>query len=157
VEKVAHTVSGLSHLEGAPVKAVVDGIYSGDYTVAAGAITLGTDEYGNTIHVGLGYELKVVLPIVEAGSQLGTARGKPKRVNKWVLQFYKTLGPIKVGYDDDHLKTVNLGDNTELFTGPVEITYSENYGIESSGLTILQEEPRPFCLLSAEPFITVYE
>jgi hypothetical protein len=159
-EKVVHSVSGLTHLEGDTVKAVVDGIYHGDYTVASGAVTLsgsGDSGYGNTIHVGLGYELKMVLPIIEAGAALGTARGKPKRINKLVLQFYKTLGPIKIGPDDDHLKTINLGDNDELFTGSVEINYSEKYGIESSSITILQEEPRPFCLLSVETFLTVYE
>jgi len=159
-EKVVHTVSGLTHLEGEVVKAVVDGIYHGDYTVASGAITLtgSTDSaYGNTIHVGLGYELKMVLPIIEAGAALGTARGKPKRINKLVLQFYNTVGPIKVGPDDTHLKTINLDDNTEPFTGIVEIPYSEKYGLESSSITIVQEEPRPFCLLSMEPFITVYE
>lgn len=159
-EKVVHSVSGLSHLEGCSVKAVVDGIFHDDYTVTSGAVTLngsGDTGYGNTIHVGVGYEIKIVFPIVEGGSALGTARGKPKRINKLLLQFNNTLGPVFVGTDEDNLQEVALGDNASLFTGPVELIYDENYGIESTSVMVYQPEPRPFCLLSATYFLTTYD
>lgn len=55
-----HTFTGLDHLEAEDVYALVDGVVSGPYTVAAGAITLtGTPVMGVVVHVGLRIDAEV--------------------------------------------------------------------------------------------------
>ena len=55
-----HTFTGLDHLEAEDVYALVDGVASGPYTVAAGAITLtGTPVMGVVVHVGLRIDAEV--------------------------------------------------------------------------------------------------
>lgn len=48
-------VTGLSHLDGRQVKAVVDGVPCGPFTVTGGQITIDIDGGGTLIHVGLPY------------------------------------------------------------------------------------------------------
>lgn len=147
VERVVNSVSGLDHLIGETVDIQADGLDNGTAVVSgAGAVTLnGTGEaaYANTIHVGLNYSADMhTVPV---------AKGKTIRIDRAWARFYETIGPIKMGYDADHLVTANLGTNLDYYTlkkGLKEIQFNEPYDFDSGSVYIQQPRPLPMKLLS---------
>lgn len=94
------TVSGLAHLQGRTVYAVVNGVPSGPLTVASGQVTVAHSlEVGSPIkiHVGVKY-----LPELEALDHAG-ARLKQKTVKKVGWEVESSRG-LQVGEDFDHLR-----------------------------------------------------
>lgn len=96
------TVTGLWHLEGQSVYALVDGNVQGPFTVASGGITLdvaliGTDDDADSqAIVGFAYVSDVVDLPLSMQTQSGAPQGKTKNVLDVVLKLNHTRG-IKVG------------------------------------------------------------
>lgn len=99
----AASVSGLDHLEGEAVSALVDGDVVEDLVVEAGAISLGEDTYGAIIHVGLPYESDF------ESLAYPHEKGRQKIVERVVLELERTRGGA-VGVDLDHLKAIRTRD-----------------------------------------------
>ena len=141
------TWSGLSHLNGESVGAVGNGRYMGAYTVSGGAITMPrTATAGN---IGLRYTptLKLLPPEIQTG--MGSASGNAMRTSEITIRFFETTG-CKVNGDPMTFRRTGgsaLDQAPELFTGVKRV---ENLGFERGNdpITITQEEPMPFHILS---------
>lgn len=85
------TVSGLAHLEGEEVTALVDGLVHPVRTVVSGDITL-DGEYSHIV-VGLPYEAEIspLLNDLET-QQEGTSLSRMARITSLRVDFYKSLG-----------------------------------------------------------------
>jgi len=91
---VDNVITGLAHLEGQVVAALVDDAWTGTYTVAGGQITLddtnisGSEPYNGLSAVGLLYLGTLETLEHAAGNQRGTGHGT---VRKWNKLFVRTL------------------------------------------------------------------
>ena len=87
---VTNTVTGLSHLEGEEVQALMDGGTTEKRKVSNGTVTF--TEYGRIIHCGLPFTSKITpMPINIATSQ-GSTQPHPLRLTKSIVKFDKTNG-----------------------------------------------------------------
>lgn len=153
-QKVAKTVSGLSHLEGETVSILADGAVVPDKVVSSGSIIL--DWYGNKIHAGLPYD-SIIKPMrIEIGSGDGTSYGKKKRITELVVSFYESWG-AKWGDSESNLTVVpfGLGDIPALYTGDKEYSMSGDYTTQAD-IVIVQDMPLPCTILSIVPKVGLY-
>jgi hypothetical protein len=95
------TISGLSHLEGQTVGAILNGVDIGDFTVSSGAITIGQDLQPEattwTLTVGLRYESRgETLRAPQAGQRDGTAFGRKVNLSACIVDVLNT-GGLKIG------------------------------------------------------------
>ncbi len=155
-------VSGLLHLAGETVDVVVNGAAHPPRVVsAAGTITLQAP--ATKVHVGFGFRSALVPMPIEAGSRLGTAQGKTKRVNKLQIRFHRTLG-CKVGPNENNLSPVPfrygrdpLGSPPPLFTGISEpIDFEGDYEKDGT-IWIVQDQPLPMTVCALMPELVTYE
>lgn len=148
--KGVSTISGLDHLEAKVVNVLVDGATHPQRTVSGGSITL--DDTHGEVHVGLPYIPKLLTLRVEAGSAIGTAQGKIKRINEATVRIYKSLG-MKVGnlnkQDVVPFRSAadRMGITPKLFTGDVRVAFPAGYNREGFVL-VTQEHPLPLNILS---------
>lgn len=158
------TISGLDHLEGETVKAVVDGVLDGtanlsgefesDKTVSSGAITLdNTAPAGAVVHVGLDFTAEIVPMRPEGGYELGTAQGKTKRIVDVILRVMdSTTGEI--GIDGGRMEEFRY-PATGLYTGDTEKIPWPN-GWETDGyMLIRRNEPLPLTVAAIMPVYKV--
>lgn len=148
-------ITGLIHLAGKSVVALVDGLAQGPFTVTGGGeITLTTP--GIKVHVGLPFTSDVEPMKLHAGSQLGTARGKKQRVNKVTCCFYETGKGVTVGADSGNLKEVMDLKAGELNTIDSQFSFSGNWGDEAT-LYVRQTKPLPMTILALVPHVSLNE
>ena len=145
------TVTGLDHLEGETVKALGNGKVLGEFTVASGAITL-ADPY-DTVIVGLPYSHLVRPQPIEAGSGVGSAQGRPKRVDTLALRFYNSA-QCKFGRSEANQEEIpfreasdDMSDPITLYTGDKVIPFEGAYDNDSS-IFITGSDPLP-CHITA--------
>lgn len=146
--------AGLGHLEGKVVAARADGVYMGPHTVQGGEITLSRN--ANEVEIGLPFTNQVTLlrPEVQAGD--ATAQGNAQRVHEVSLLFMDTVG-AKINGEEISFRQFG----SDLLDQPP----AEFSGIKSAGLsdwtrgdqeiTVTQDEPNPFHLLSVIRKFTV--
>ena len=109
------TISGLDHLNGQTITAVVDGMVHPDLLVTAGSITLTDDQTGSVWNAGLSY-------VSDADTLDMALMGKRQKVGEVILQVYKTRG-LKAGPDFNNMSDIttrqfeDYNDPTVLFTG----------------------------------------
>jgi len=153
VEEVLKTVSGISHLEGKTVTALIDGSVSPNKTVASGAITL--DRYANKIHVGLPYTSVLEPMNLNVKGRTEDSKTKKQKINRAVVAFYETVGG-KIGPDVDDLKTIpfGTGDPPLLFTGEKVVDFEGDFN-DNSSIVIVQDQPLPMTVLAISPRLTV--
>lgn len=139
-------VSGLWHLEGESVRAVVDGAMHRAVTVTDGTIIL--DFPGEVIHVGL-YETKVmeILPIEFESETDITAQGKKKRVKKATVRLVDSRAGW-VGTSAAYMDRILYDETTmdtapALFTGDMEQVLPGGYD-EQALVRLEQRDPAPF-------------
>jgi hypothetical protein len=127
--KCDNTFNGLQHLAGQTAQVYADGKWLNDVTIpdriqgaTAGQVTLGTNEYGARVSIGLPTTWHMETHRIEAGGDLGTAQGKSKRIDEAAIRVYNTLG-MSVGDSASNLRDVvegygaNAGVKTPLYTG----------------------------------------
>ena len=147
----ATTISGLSHLEGATVQVLADGV-SLTKTVSSGAITLTTA--ASKVHVGFGSDAIVGTIDYEGGSQAGTSQGKRKRISEVILRVKDSM-PFYQGPDESHydkLPSQHFGDvdtSGSVFTGDVRFSLDQSY--DGGGFFLKQSEPFPFIVTAIMP------
>lgn len=131
-------VYGFQHLEGLDVYGLADNKPFGPIQIVNGALQL--DFEASNIVAGLGFDSTGMISPLEAGSQNGTAQGKPKRINNTKLRLWATACG-KIGVWDDELNALKYEDiefpdgdqstveDVHLFTGDtLEIQLPEGYG-----------------------------
>jgi hypothetical protein len=147
----ATTITGLSHLEGRSVAILADGATHPLRTVSSGSITLAAA--ASVVHVGLNYTAILKTMRIDAGSAMGTAQGKKKRIHEIRARIYKTLGG-KIGGSLTKLENLyfrSSGDSMDvplpLFTGDKVITNPQGWNTEGQ-VVIVQADPLPITVLA---------
>ena len=153
-------ISGLDHLEGLDVWAVVDGVASQPYRVIGGSITLTTA--GTRVLVGLGYQAQLQPLYIESPGE-GTIQGKRKKIAAASIRVHNTKG-LKYGPDlanvtlwvegtsstDDNVYTPYRADG--LYSGDQRIWLDQTFGI-GGWVCIEQDAPYPATVLAIIPEI----
>lgn len=146
--------TGLGHLEAQTVEVVGDSAYQGSYTVTGGQIT--TSAAITVAHIGLGYTNTIEMLDPEIQTGMGSASGNFMRTSEVTARFHETTGAMVNGKP---LVFRTFGstatvETPQLFSGVQRI---ENLGWDrgSSDLTIMQDKPMPFHLLSITRKFTV--
>jgi hypothetical protein len=144
--RVSKVFSGLSHLNGKTVTALVDGVVQPDMAVAGGNVTL--TGYVERAVIGLKYS-SVLQPMKLSGqSATGTGRGKTKQVGG--LSFSCQFGPSEAKLD-----TLAVASG-ELYTGEKRTSFAG--GFEKAGDIIVKSDlPLPLVLRAIYPEYEVYE
>jgi len=154
VTKVTNSLSNLTHLEGESVAILIDGVKHDAETVSSGVVSL--DWYGNKIHVGLPYTSIVEPMKLNAGAQLGTARGKKQKISRITVGFYQTGGGVQYGPDQTNLQDFTDLTSGSLTTDDLEVIFDAEWADEAT-ISILQEDPLPMTILGIVPWVTVNE
>lgn len=99
----ASFVTGLDHLEGETVAALVNGSLIEGLTVTNGRVDLPEGVTGTKILVGLQPPHPRIVPLpIKADTGQGSSAGRKKKISAVIMRLYKSLG-LKVGYSDDTL------------------------------------------------------
>ncbi len=147
IRKGVSTISGLEHLEGRDVIALVDGSVLEDITVENGSITL--ESPGCRVHVGLSYVTDI--NTLQPTNPNRNLQGLLKRPNSVALRLYKS-GAINVGPTLQQLTNIEqrefepYGDPTALFTGEKDIVIDSNW--DDATVWIRSYYPLPMTLLA---------
>jgi hypothetical protein len=143
-------ISGLNHLNGNTVHALVGGEYLGTYTVSGNAITVGTSYNGQVAYVGYNYESLVVPSALETNALFGSGLGAVKRTESATVFFERTVaakvgivGSESVAEEIQFRQATDIAsDPIPLFTGEKEVLLSGDYE-RKQNLYILQDKPFP--------------
>lgn len=110
------TITGLYHLKGCTVDILADGSTHDQKVVDSnGTITL--DREASIVQVGLPCPARLRTMRLDAGSALGTAQGKTKRITRILLRMLKTLGG-KFGPNDSNLDPIIYHEGGETMDAP---------------------------------------
>lgn len=157
----SNVITGLGHLEGKDVDAVVNqglgnvqGSYKGRHPVIGGQVTLPeTLETGTQYEVGLPYisTLKTMRPAIPEAM----IEGIPRQWKTAALRLYKTLGGKINGDDMIYTAGSSLDQGLRLFTGDKQIDVEGN---DTDGyITITQDQPYPMTITSLFGELTLGE
>ena len=147
------TVTGLSHLEGEEVYAVVDGNIVETHTVASGQITL-TNTPTTGVHVGLYRTAKAQLLSIETGSPYGSGAGMQKRTSKLFAWVKDSIGGA-FGQTESDTEGVSYDNSSDLFTGKLDpIDFPGDWDDEAH-IWIVQSDPLPLTVVAVSPDILV--
>ncbi|MDR0637648.1 MAG: hypothetical protein LBG27_01885 [Spirochaetaceae bacterium] len=154
-------ITGLERFAGKTIRAFVDGaaeppVRVDDTGVAEFQVNV------SKVHLGLPYKA-VFSPNTRQIPANGTSLGKKRRIEKVMIQFYKSLGG-RVGTTEEKSEEIItqrfgsyvLGSAPEPFTGEIDITVSGNIDPEGK-IIITQDEPVPFTILALVERIAVLE
>lgn len=146
---------------GCDVHVVADGKYLGIKTLTR-LDPMDTEEYGlltldedyKIVTVGFNYYPYLVTVPVEAGAQLGSAQGRPKRIDEVVFKFFKSVG-AKFGFKSTTFQEIifrnpqaPIGDAIQPFTGDKILKADHSYSNEKVQVYVKQDQPLPFYLCS---------
>ena len=154
------SLSGLHHLRGLSVKALINGATHADKTVSSGAITL--DVNATNAAVGLGYTSRMQTLRLEAGSVDGTSQGKPKRIHSITLRLHKTVG-IEVGSSTSEVDRIPFRSSANamdqavsLFTGDKEVEFRGGFE-DDEQIVVRQTQPLPLTVLAIYPRMNTFD
>lgn len=142
------TITGLDHLEGETVAALVDGVYDGTYTVSSGSITTTTTPTGKTI---AGLPITAVLQPMQIipSSNQGSGLGSLIRIHELKVVFLNTAGAqygdsesnlFSFNFDDERLENANYISG--LFSGIIPVKMSGSFSMENP-IIIYSNQPLP--------------
>jgi len=151
----AATWSNLGHLESKTVAVKADGVYMGTFVVTGGQITL--PRTALNVEIGLPFSNSVTLlrPEIQAGD--GTAQGNASRVHEVSMLVMETIG-MKINNDEVAFREFGpdlLDEAPEIFSGFKRAGLTGWYRGDEQEITVKQDEPYPFHLLSVVRKFTV--
>jgi len=144
---------GLSHLEGMTVDIVADNIVMQPQVVTSGQITL--PRPATFVQIGLNFVTKIKTLTPEVQGSTGSMQGNSMRIGEISLRFLETTG-CKINGQTIAFRstgTDTLDKPPDLFTG-VHRMENLGWGRGEGSITITQEQPLPFQLLSVIKKIT---
>lgn len=152
------TIYGLSHIEGATVGGLIDGIKYRDIVVTDGKIELPSE--GSNITVGILYTSEAETSRIDAGAADGTAQGKTKRTHKLKAHMWESYGGEFGVFNEDTqefdyspVEYADLFDDEtapSLQTDMFPIDMPLGYGVRGT-LAFRQSDPYPFNVVSIMP------
>lgn len=151
------TLSGLGHLEGETVSILADGKLHPQRQVDGGAVTL--DFPAAVVAVGLPLTARLRTLPVEAQTQAGETRGKPKRIRAVILDRVASRGgrlatvhpagedpeSLSEAFDIDDTGDAVMGAPPPLFTGETRVVLEAPHD-DAVSVEITCAEPLPFML-----------
>jgi len=142
-DTTSSTITGLSHLEGEEVQALIDGTTVEKHTVSSGQITVSaTPLYYVT--VGLKFTSRLKLPPVDPGSEFGSSIGVVKDVDKVILELNNSYQGKCGTYSDGEEKLVDIEyESVAPFTGRKEVDVEQT---PDKSVNIIVEHDQPFPL-----------
>lgn len=154
------SLTGLHHLRGLSVKALINGATHADKTVSSGGISL--DVNATDAAVGLGYTSQMQTLRLEAGSVDGTSQGKPKRIHSITLRLHKTVG-IEVGSSTSDVDRIPFRSSAgamdaavSLFTGDKEVEFRGGFDGDEQ-IVVRQTQPLPLTVLAIYPRMNTFD
>lgn len=160
VRKCNTSVTGASHLNGETVDIFIDGDTGTTGTVSGGTITITTPSNGGgEIHAGLRYTPYLRTMRIEAGSALGTAQSKLKRISKVFTRLYETL-KLKVGNDitQDEFDFRPVQDTSssmiDVYSGDLEVPMPSVWDRDAY-VIVTQDGPYPSNIIAIIIYLTV--
>lgn len=113
-----NTITGFFHLKGCTVDLLVNGGTATQKIVdSTGMITLDTGVLATKMQGGLPCPAKLRTMRLDAGSALGTAQGKIKRITRIVARFLKTMGGL-YGANNSNLDAITYHQGGEIMDKP---------------------------------------
>jgi len=157
--KSVKDISGLGHLEAKTMGVLGDGSALDDAVVSSGAATLSSNHF--IIISGLKYLPVVKTFPLEGGGNFGTSQGRFKRINKFVIRVYKTLGlTLNNGEKDRDIfplpTDLVLGDPIPLFTGDRRDFYEDTTRTDGQ-ISLKQFDPLPMNIIAISYFVETYD
>lgn len=149
------TLSGLDHLEGETVSALVDGSPQRDLVVTSGSITL--SRAGSRVHVGMPYQTDMEtlnLDIPEANSF-----GRAKSSSHFTAIVEKTRG-MSIGpnenklYDFKQRSDEEYNEPTRMTTGEYSSTIAPSWH-DNGRIFLRQDDPLPMTVLGVIPEVDI--
>lgn len=148
------TIAGIDHLSGATLAVLADGAVHPDVEVIGGEVTL--NRAASVVQLGYPFSSRFQSVSVEAGSEIGTAQGKRKRIHALTMRLFQTLG-VEVGPDFDHLTMVPfrttgdvLGAPPPLFDGDKDVVFPQTLN-NLGQICIQQTDPVPGTIVALFP------
>lgn len=159
------TIKGLDHLLGCTVDVLAGGGYHPQVTVStlsAGVVGVTLNYPVTKAQIGLPCPAKIRTMRTEAGSQLGTAQGKVKRITRLLLRLLRSLGG-KFGPDMrtlDELNNRDAGDAMDaapaMLNGDRALPFPG--GHETDGYVVVyNDKPFPMTIVSLVPDLVLNE
>jgi len=158
LDPVLSTVTGLAHMEGTTVYALVDGVAQGPFTVVGGAITLTTP--GSQVVVGYRYQAQLQ-PLYIETPEAATIQGKRKKVAAASIRVHNTVG-LKYGPSFTALQPWTQGTSSTdeqpllpywalgLYSGDQRIWLDQVFSV-GGWVCIQQDNPYPATVISIMP------
>lgn len=144
-------LTGLDHLEGRTVRAVLNDAVMGDFVVASGSITLPTGSAGSYV-VGLPYTGTLKTMRLDINLANGASQGRKRRITEVAFRFNGTQG-CKFGKSLDALSEIpfrTFADNPSVgvprFTGEKIVNWPLGYDRDAV-VYVVQDQPLPCTLL----------
>lgn len=144
----ATTISGLDHLEGDPLLAV---LADGEALVCANATgTITLPHAARVVHAGLPYTSTLSTVRYDFSGPAGSTWARRKSIPKATISFYETLGAV-VGPDTSNLReldwqaagSVVSAGVPAFFSGDREVALPTSYETDGAVLVIQQTKPWP--------------
>ncbi|KKL18961.1 hypothetical protein LCGC14_2470250, partial [marine sediment metagenome] len=155
-------VTGLGHMNGASVSVAVDGATHPDRTVEDGTLVPALENRASLVVVGIKYDSELETMRLEAGSELGSALGKVKRIARAIILFYRSAG-CQYGTDEDDLDTLpwrktsdKMDSAPDLVNEAIEVSMPGDW--ERAGRIIIKQSlPLPLTILAIVPRVDTSE
>lgn len=143
-------VTGLDHLEGEEVSALIDGSVHGPFTVSSGGVTLSRE--GSNILIGLNYESVLSPLVVETEDDKGSTFGRQRAVPSVTFLFDSTVGG-KYGQEKSDLipfkySPDKYGQAIEPYTGRKDASLPTR-DLSDGTFYVVQDQPLPMTILAA--------
>ena len=144
------TWTAFTHLVGASVQVLKNGVLQGTFTVdATGTVSGLSYVNGDVLTGGLAYTSKLKVLPLQGGSPYGSSDMTKKRVHKLILRVYNSIN-AKVGRDESNLVLHTFSGSVgseSLYTGDKEVDSNTDY--TSDGTFLVQcSDPYPLIILS---------
>jgi hypothetical protein len=146
---VDNVITGLEHLEGRLVAALVDDAWTGTYTVNGGRIVLddtnisGSEPYNGISAVGLLYIGQIKTFEVVSGNQTGTGLGTTRRWSKLIIRLLNSALPIVNGTLPPDRTPATVMDIAETLRMGLRDEEIRGAGWGDGSIEIVQDRPYP--------------
>lgn len=150
------SLSGLDHLEGETVSAIVDGGTTPDVVITNGSTTI--PQQASVVTVGYKYRGVLEFLNIDLGGQTGPASSKNRNLYKITLDFYNSLG-TQFGTDYYELETLTFRSTASKLdrpppplSGHKAIPYPDRWETDEKRMIVMQTVPMP-CTLRSLDFV----
>lgn len=148
--------TGLSHLEGRKVAALVDGTAVTDLVVSDGRVTV-PNPIEQKATIGLPYTMEVETVDPSINGQDGTRYGSRKTVGPVLIDMLET-GDVQVGTDVNHLEEMKVpidwGPPTKLYSGTLR-TPVPGFARDGASIVIRSNTPLPATVLAVKAEVSI--